>query len=682
VNETEREQMQAEALDSYLIDLQSGRSAGRLHGVPADQAALLNALVDLAEANAPDASFARRLEAQLRAQAAHTLDRQAVAVQHPRPRNTLQGIVAAATAAVAERMSNVNRRLVFSLAGAAVLVLILFAALALLNPNRPGAGPTQSDVSRVAQAPTSTSAPIALATPAALPTNTLVPTATTAQETRAPTATPTETPLPPTATPTPGQPIPLPALARWQEGGYGGGGMGEPIPTRRTFVLGTALPESPEQMTVYLQREPVKLTADSAADLAGRLGVHGLVYQSLRAHLDALATVPDPDGEPSRGYIVVDGAREVMFEHMGIVHYRDRNRTSFVDGYWREPGVMPPLEQALQAAETFLHSAGLLEGEVETAATGDQILFYRLLGEGWPLVEPVAGVNIWTDGQVGLAQIWPLGLDVLADYPILSAQEAWDILSAGQPDERVWQYPYRAAEMPPWGEWRHQNPRFWARSYAAGQQVHRFGVPRVWFPTDSSNTPFLAMGDLVLTGDVQPLAEHILDLYVKEEWMYVHVWGEVQAVGEVQALRLEGWEPAEETYWVGTVRGQGDQATLVTDDGRTIQLPDLPADLADGTQVSVSGGQEGDRLEWHVIQEMSYAELPPEQRAVETQLTVEQVDLVYLALPPNVLPPERFAELGYRAVQPVWRFRGHGDGGTAFEFYVQAVTEAYVDSRS
>jgi hypothetical protein len=196
----------------------------------------------------------------------------------------------------------------------------------------------------------------------------------------------------------------------------------------------------------------------------------------------------------------------------------------------------------------------------------------------------------------------------------------------------------------------------------------------------------VAMGNLVLTGDVQSLAEYILGLYVKEEWMYVHVWGEVQDAGEVQFLRLEGWEPAEETYWAGAVRRQGDQAMLITDDGRTTQLPDLPADLADGTQVSVSGGQQDDRLEWHVIQEMSYAESPPEERASEARLTVEQVDLVYLALPPNVLPPERWAEphsdaRGYRAVQPAWRFRGHSDRGTVFEFYVQAVAEAYVDSR-
>ena len=226
--------------------------------VPADQAAFLNALVDLAEANVPDVGFAGRLEAQLRAEAERALGRQAVAVRRPRPQNTLQGIVSAAIATVAERMSNVNRGLVFSLAGAAVVAMILFAALAFFNQNNPVPGPS------VAQAPTSTFVPTALPTPTA-PQTALPATPTTAaaaQETRQPTAIPTETSLPPAPTPTPGNPIPLPALARWQEtGGYGGGGMGRPIPIQKTFVLGAALPDGPEQMTVYLQREPEKLTA-------------------------------------------------------------------------------------------------------------------------------------------------------------------------------------------------------------------------------------------------------------------------------------------------------------------------------------------------------------------------------------------------------------------------------------
>jgi hypothetical protein len=655
VNEREQEQRQAETLDAALTDLQLGRQADRSGVLSADRVQYLRALVNLGRANPPDAGFAGQLEARLR-----TAARQQLAAgrgAHSRPWDLLWG---------PERTMSMNRRLVFSMAGAVALAMILFATLALLSQNKTAVGPDQA-----AQRPAST----ATSVPTALPTHTSFPPTETpiaaAQKTRPP----TETTLPAAApTPTPMQPVVLPSLARWQEAGYGGGGMGDALSAKRTYVLGMALPEGPAQMTVYVQHEPAMLTASYAAQMAERLGLLGKVYQSI-----GLAAVASPDDEPSRGYLAVDGAREVAFENSGIVHYIDQNRTSFYEGYWREPEGVPPLVQASSAAKAFLQSAGLLEGEYEIATTGDMLFFYHVLEGQWPLVEPFAKVYVWIDGQIGQVQYWSLALDAWAEVPILSAQEAWDILRSGQPDGRVWQNPYRSPEMPPWGEWRHANPGFWARSYQAGEQAHRFGVPRTWFPTEAGGTPFLAMGDLVLSGDVQGLAEYALQQYAREQWNYVHVWGMVEDAGDHAVLRVEGWKPAEETYWSGTVRRQDGQDLLITDDGRTIRVPDLPEDLVDGAQASISGGQFDDRLEWYVIQEMGYA-VPPLDKAVsEVQMAVEQVDLVYLALQPNVIPPERFADLGYRAVQPVWRFRGHSDQGTAFEVYVQAVLAAYVE---
>jgi len=679
VNEHEREQLQAEALDAYLTDLQSGRPAARPDAVPADQAAFLHALIDLAEANFAETSFASRLGARLRVETGRraAARRKAMArPTYPRPWDALWGRVAAIT----ERMFNMNRRLLFSMASAIVLVLILFAALAFLDQNEPAVGPDQ-----VAQQPTATwtLAPTTGPTPTSLP-PAATPTAV-VREISLPTATPTaipkETALPttaPMATPTVGlkEPIVLPSLAKWQGNGYGGSGIGDPLLSERTFALGTALPEGPAQMAVYTHREPEPLTATFATQMAERLGLNGQVYMSLR-----MAASPDPDNVPLKAYLAVQGAREMLFEHTGISHYTDRKRISFHEGCWNPPEGLPPLAQAVATAEAFLRAAGLLEGEYQVTATGDTILFYRLLEGGWLLVEPFARVHIWTDGQVGQVTYWHLDLDQLAEYPVISAQEAWEILSTGQPDERVWQNPYRSPEMPSWGAWselvQKNTPTVWARPSQVGQQVHRFGSPRTWFPTEAGGTPFLAMGDLVLIGDVQSLAEYALEQYIREQWNYVHVWGEVGDRGEYQTLRVEGWEPAEETYWAGTVQRQDGQDLLLTDDGRTVQLPDLPADLPDGAKVYVSGGEWNHTLEWFVIQEsLADEDVPP----AEVRMTVEQVDLAYLALAPDVIPPERFSELGYRAVQPVWRFRGHSDQGTAFEAYVQAVSEAYLDN--
>ncbi len=636
----EQERRQADALDAHISQRQAGQPQSGASET--GQARLADSLIDLAQATRPDPAFAARLEARLRASAqmrARAENKHLLEAQH-RSENSLQKAKG--------RMFTMNKALVYSIAGAALLALIALAAVTLINTDLFGIAPTQ-----VAQQFTPT------AGTTVQPTHTPIPP--TVEPVYTPTATPTSTPAPQIA---------LPSLAEWQKSGYGGG-MGEPEPITITYVLGVALPEGPAQMTVYLQREPERLTAPYAAQFAGRLGVAGPVYQSI-----GLASADNPEQASFRSYLAADGTHVVLFDSSGIVHYVDLDRISLVEGYWREPSGVPALDAAIQAAKAFLQSAGLIDDAVQVVATGDRLFFYRVLGGQWPLVEPVAIANVWIDGQVGMAQIWPLSLDTLAEYPIISAQEAWSLLSSGQPDERVWQYPYHSAEMPAWGEWRSQNPAVWGRTYTTGQSLHRFGAPQVWFPTQEGAAPYIAMnslwGGLTLTGDVQSLAEYARQQYRAEQSIYVHVWGQTQTSGGRPTLQVEGWEAVQETYWNGAVRRQGDQSVLELYDGSTILLPDLPADLADGTVVAVYGGQVDNRLEWHAIQEMAYGPLG-QDTPIPAEKIVEQVDLVYLALPPDVIPPERYADLGLRAVQPVWRFRGHTDGGQAFEVYVQAV---------
>jgi hypothetical protein len=60
------------------------------------------------------------------------------------------------------------------------------------------------------------------------------------------------------------------------------------------------------------------------------------------------------------------------------------------------------------------------------------------------------------------------------------------------------------------------------------------------------------------------------------------------------------------------------------------------------------------------------------------QITVEQVDLVYLVLPPGVVPSEQFSEIAHRTAPPVWRFHGQDKVGDPFEVYVLAAVARYV----
>jgi hypothetical protein len=130
------------------------------------------------------------------------------------------------------------------------------------------------------------------------------------------------------------------------------------------------------------------------------------------------------------------------------------------------------------------------------------------------------------------------------------------------------------------------------------------------------------MGDLILLGDVQGLADYALQQYVREEWTYVHVWGVVEKQGDQLILNTSGWEPAEERYWLDNTRREDAQVRLLMDDGQVLDLLDLPEDVATGTRVSVLSGEQDRKLEWHAIQEMGYAVPPSDAAVAEVQMTV------------------------------------------------------------
>jgi hypothetical protein len=654
MSQHEYERSQAQALDTYLNSLAEGRPERQPEGLAKEQALWAQALVTLGSSIRPDARFARQLEARLY-NAAHSR------ANEKTPSRGLFGRMGAARG---------KARFTYALAATVALALLVGVAWVWYQQVQPPFDPGQ-----VAHHPTST---LVQPTRTPLPTEAIVSTSTLAPTKAPPTVTretPTATPSPlPPSTPLP--PLELPRLAEWGQGGVGGGGLGDPLLTTGTLELDTTLPDSPTHMTVYVQRVPEAWTPASAAEMSARLGLKARVYQSLQ--LAAQQGSDAPQQGPWPGYLVVDGTREVLFEASGIVRYRDRSRSSYTEGRWQEPDSVPPEQEAVRAAEAFLNGAGLLDGDYRVSASGDTVSFYRVLDGTWTLTEPFAQVTVWADGHVGEARIWLLALDEWAQVPLISAQEAWDVFAARQPDDRLWQVPYRRVEMPPWGEWQHANPDLWVRTYQDGQQVHRFGLPRAWFPTADGDTPFIALGDLVLAGDISPLADHILQQHIAEQRSYLHAWGQIQQQGEVQMLVVEGWEPAIESYWLGTIRRQDEGDVLITREDQVLQLPGLPDNLPAGTEVAVLGGVVDETLEWHIIQQVGYAEMPP-ARITDPQWVVEQADLVYLVLPPDVVPPEPFAEVTYRAVQPVWRFRGHDELGTAFEVYVQAIRDMNVE---
>ncbi len=651
----DRERLLAEDLDAHLTALQAGGKPPRARDLGPGEVAMLAKLHALARATEPPPRFVAQLGERLRSRAR---ERSAGATARRRPETERAASVRAAQGRYA-----VNMRIISSLVGIAVLAAVILLAL-------PSAG-------RFLQRATPPAEAVLLATqppapeetrPAEGPSATLTATAPPASAAETPSLTAqAPTPQPTTVPPTPAptlrptigvvavvKPSALPRLATLV-GGMGGSG-GRPASTR--YVLKAELPSNPGQMAVYQVETPAAPDAAEAAALAKRLGMQPMLYE---------------------GPAVYDGARALTYDADGSsLHYRDARSSFYYLGHWYPADVLPTLEQITTTATSFLESGGLLGFSVQVLPprfAGDAVQFVRTLDGRWPVYPAVASVEVGADGRVGDLTYRPASLHGAGDLPTISAQEAWQLAGAAQPGDRVW---YRAYPST------HCNPRYWARSLRAGQRADLFGMPRVDLPLDKALNPRVTLDEMLLSGDLQPLVQQIQARREQDNPLWLHAWGQVQQAGEVLALQIEGWQAldAEPPTVMGVVRRGADGASLAGADGATYLLPDLPADIADGATVYVTGGEVQGRLEWALIQAdpntLGEPCVPGEPGSQPAQVlaTVEKVDLIYY-LPPS----EAGGAAGGAApryAQPMWRFSGATDDGRSFEVWVQAVAESHL----
>jgi len=656
------EERQADEMDAYLTQRQSGNPAPRPATMSAGEAAFLEELLALAEAHQPDPAFAGELETLLRG----------------RMRRRSSGMLRRLIAGDPEKGAPMNRSLQPYLVGAVALITVFGIGFIVLSQMGILAG--EADV---ASSPVAASE-VAVRTPADAS-----PTPTEEQPVEGPVATPP---------PWPEERPLLPSLAMQMSGGYGGGGPSDDIPyipPEVTLALDATLPEGPGSRMVYAQA-PEMLTRTRVEEEAAQWGLDGEVYAS---QWQWMAT--EPTGEfVLLGYIVIAPPRELVFSGAETVTYLDRSVFRGAE-HWYPWGSPPPQEQGIATAEQFLGERGLLQEPYEVTTDYydryGEIRFYRILDSGETLVGPFAYVTISPDGRVAQVTYHPFEMGSLGDYPIISAQEAWNMAVAGAPAERLWtNIPATPVRDP-----RLMNPRFWERTYQAGERVDMAGPMEVWESADSGAL-YASMNGLVLIGDnLQSLVadyEEVRESSLDTE-APMHVWGQAQDADGYQVVQVEGWEaptfdpqmgwmmgPDAPYSWRGTIQVEGDQGTLVTSSlmiaggGRTLQMPDLPSDLPNGAVVYVNGLLLGDILEWRRIQEeVSNGGDIPSPPPATLLATVEQIDLIYYASPLEQLSQESlYADFGIRSVQPVWRFSGHTDQGAAFEIYVQAVADAYL----
>ena len=642
----DQEQIKADALDSYLTALQAGISPSFPVELPDSESDLLENLVAFTQNNPPDPGFSQNLESQLR-----TAIRENHAIRKTIPSQLKSQ--SSLIRQIAGRIGKMDMRPLSFATGIMVVILVILAVSLFSQAELP-VEPSQV----VESFPTS---------PLPTPADTAIAQIDSEQP-------PSTSPVPLELSSLP----PLKAMMVGQSGGSGQGGEGEP--THIHFVLNATLPTSPEEMNFYLQSFPEPLTVEIAMQISRDLGLEARVYMPFWMTTQTI-------GEASRNaYIAIDEPRYIFFDSSQRFTYMDRSLAPVHGGHWYPPQSLPPLEQALETATAFLENAGLLEAPFQTFARGDQILFFQLLQSQWSLSSPFAQVYIHPDGQVKEMIYQDFELQDMGIYPILTAENAWEMLRDGPFEGRVW---YReTSNQTGWEEWIHANPRYWARQYPLGGRVDLFGSLQVFYSTDPESMPTIRMNDLVLQGDLEPLAQAYQQLMDRtgDQETPLHVWGTVQNAGQYRTLLVEGWEEATTTLWMGTITHRGDMGFLLMEDGSLVQLPNLPSNLPDGTTVYIQGGLWNEQLEWYLIQERpmdeGYGAPPGSSMGQEDSVnaSVESVELIYFVPQLESIPQELISDPASLTIQPIWHFKGHTDRGTAFEAYVQAVDDAYLKS--
>ena len=360
------------------------------------------------------------------------------------------------------------------------------------------------------------------------------------------------------------------------------------------FTFSSEMPTTPESMTVYRQQLSQAVTAEIARQVANQWGIAGGVYSS-----------------PSEGmgdviFDVLDGSRSMRFlnfpdQFIYQVGYASPDYGSAL----MDNGPLPSFDEQVAIATDFLKPLGILDLPYQTMPMETErgmVAFIPLL-DGYPVVQEIGvdrsnigwiDVKVNTPGQVTMVQYSHHDFQPVGEYPILTAQQAWDRF-ANDTNLQHSRYAVLSPEQP-------NTYQAWVRSYQAGQQADIYGWVNAYQPSDPSSPELVMLNNLPIIGDTASMSPAN-----RYDVRFVHAWGQITgSSSDGIGLSLAGWEvsPLTDEYITGTISTQAEQTQLVAME-RTLTLIDPPSDIPDGTQVGIQGVVlDGDpaELNWKFIE--------------------------------------------------------------------------------
>jgi hypothetical protein len=468
------------------------------------------------------------------------------------------------------------------------------------------------------------------------------------------------------------------------------------------FTLNTTLPEG-QRLAPVLQNVPSEgITIEEVQELANRFGFTGQIYR------EQYPVFEQPDGqpayEPPTVYHVFDGPRNLIIDQWGVYY----NDSSIFNDYENPIS----FEAAVPIAEAFVQERGLLDFEYEVQQIwGSDVNFVRII-DGRPSSQPEMTVGVSDDGRIFFVSYQVMrNAEILGRYPLISPQDAWEILQSGVAENNI---PYQYAARPELAIAEpvllEEDPaadqyQFWMREFEAGDEIHLYDWPIVFLPVAEDAAPRIQVRNYTVEADsatLNALAERV--------GQQTHIWGQIGSNGDT--IVLAGWEAVDQnsqpaTSGPGTISRSGDQV-LFTDNntGSIFIVPDAPADLEDGTEVYLFAwaardlGQEYPVLDWEnmdkIVNFLPDEEVLPVDPIIEEPIiegdqvfepftyesfTVNEVSLAYYTTyrwPTNENGEIRYEGAPTLIVQPTWKFSGETNTGDLVEFYVQAPQPEYL----
>ncbi|MEZ4643209.1 MAG: hypothetical protein R3E31_10835 [Chloroflexota bacterium] len=416
------------------------------------------------------------------------------------------------------------------------------------------------------------------------------------------------------------------------------------------YTLNIPFPTEPTAATVYQQPGKDVFTIEEIQQIAQLFGMNGPIYTEVYPEpvYDTVEGEPAPDVRewiPPTYYYVFDGQRQLSFYDANI-YYFDQSVTQ---DYTVE---MMPFEQAAPIAEAFLQERGLLDFPyVISSPWGNDVQIMRVIN-GYVNTTAEFYISVTQNGEIMSLSYQPFNkLAALGDYPLRSAEEAWQDLLTNGIDymHSYWiTYPGTDYVMPEVGEyvpspWEEQY-RYWQRTFVDGDPITLVSYPLVYLAVNGDAAPHIMVDQYLLNGadaDLQALAAYA--------GQPVRIEGIVRGGTPNIAIELTNWAPVDNQEWqymAGTVRLDGDQVLFDADGGETFVIPSAPADLTDGERVNLSGWsiERGDGayrvFNWSSMDRIiNWEEIPvvDEPMPVEpiedpyqiTDIVIDTIDLVY-----------------------------------------------------